>query len=90
MIRSSPLALAAAVAALTLSLTVDAGADVKRSVKTADGYLDVFDDDPLGASAEAATGWRIVVRQPTARAQLIRPRTSFVVELIKTVEQIGP
>ena len=53
-----------------------------------DGYQYVFTDDPLAAGLFGANEARIVVRPGAARATLIRPRTAFVIELLKSVESL--
>ncbi len=63
------------------------GADVK-SMETDGGYGYAFEDDPLTAGAGGPAGALITVRPPTAQATLIRPRTSFVPEMLKSVEKI--
>jgi hypothetical protein len=50
------------------------------------GYT--FTDDALLAGATGVIGMPIVIRPPAARVTLIRPRTAFVVELLKSVETL--
>lgn len=52
------------------------------------GYRYVFDDDPLAAGAFGPNDTRIRVIPGAARQTLIRPRTSFVAELLVSVEKI--
>jgi hypothetical protein len=47
-----------------------------------------FDDDPLSAGGFGPNDARIQVRPQAARTTLIRPRTSFVQEMLKSVENI--
>jgi hypothetical protein len=47
-----------------------------------------FDDDLLDAQGLDSKAALIKVRQPKVRVTLIRPRASFVPELLKSVEQI--
>ena len=47
-----------------------------------------FDDDPLSAGGFGPNDARILVRPQAARTTLIRPRTSFVPEMLKSVENI--
>jgi hypothetical protein len=47
-----------------------------------------FDDDPLGALSGDVLVPRIEVRGGFAHAGLMRPRTQFVVEMLKSVEAI--
>jgi hypothetical protein len=51
-----------------------------------EGYGYVFSDDPLQAGAFSGSDARIVVARSVVRAQLIRPRRAFVVELLRSVE----
>jgi hypothetical protein len=52
------------------------------------GYVYNFKDDPLQATGLETLGARIPVLRGAARATLIRPRTAFVVELLKSVEHL--
>lgn len=47
-----------------------------------------FDDDPLNAGGFGPNDATIKVRARAARTTLIRPRTSFVPEMLKSVENI--
>lgn len=47
-----------------------------------------FDDDPLTAG-NLPEGPRLRVQERAARETVLRPRTSFVVPLIRSVEAIG-
>jgi hypothetical protein len=49
-------------------------------------YKVEFVDDPLNALSDGQIIPRIVVRPGTARIMLLRPRTSFVTEMLKSVE----
>jgi hypothetical protein len=53
-----------------------------------DGYGYEFDDDPLNAGGFGPNDATIRVRPRAARTTLIRPRTSFVPEMLKSVENI--
>ena len=59
-----------------------------RTEATASGYRVNFDDDPLTAEGLGPIGARIAVMQRASRATLIRPRTAFVAELLKSVEHL--
>lgn len=48
----------------------------------------VFKDDLLNSDVGGPGGGTIVVRPSAARTMLIQPRTSFVVEMFKSVEHI--
>jgi hypothetical protein len=54
----------------------------------AEGYGYEFDDDPLNAGGFGPNDATIRVRPKAARTTLIRPRTSFVPEMLKSVENI--
>jgi hypothetical protein len=51
-------------------------------------YAYRFLDDPLMAGGFGANDARITVASHVVRATLIRPRTAFVVEMLKTVENL--
>ena len=53
-----------------------------------DGYGYEFDDDPLAAGGFGPNDATIRVRPKAARTTLIRPRTSFVPEMLKSVENL--
>jgi hypothetical protein len=59
-----------------------------RTEATASGYRINFDDDPLAADGLGPIGARIAVMASASRATLIRPRTAFVAELLKSVEHL--
>lgn len=64
---------------------------VFAQVKTqegSDGYGYEFDDDPLNAGGFGPNDATIRVRPRAARTTLIRPRTSFVPEMLKSVEDL--
>jgi hypothetical protein len=52
------------------------------------GYRVNFDDDPLQAGDLGPVGARIAIMPRASRATLIRPRTAFVAELLKSVEHL--
>jgi len=64
-----------------------ASAQVKES-KSDDGYGYQFDDDPLNAGGFGPNDATIRVRARAARTTLIRPRISFVPEMLKSVENL--
>ena len=53
-----------------------------------DGYGYDFDDDPLNAGGFGPNDATIRVRPRAARTTLIRPRTTFVPEMLKSVENL--
>jgi len=89
----SKVALSVVAAGLTLLLAAPAfaqdaapaagGGDDKK-----EGYGYEFEDDPLNAGGFGPNDATIKVRPKAARTTLIRPRTSFVTEMLKSVENI--
>ena len=59
-----------------------------KSADKADGYGYEFSDDPLNAGGFGPNDATIKVRPRAARTTLIRPRTTFVPEMLKSVENI--
>ena len=53
-----------------------------------DGYGYEFSDDPLNAGGFGPNDATIRVRPGPVRTTLIRPRTSFVPEMLKSVENL--
>ena len=65
------------------------GKDVKSSSgKEGEGYGYEFSDDPLAAGGFGPNDATIRVRPGPVRTTLIRPRTSFVPEMLKSVENL--
>jgi hypothetical protein len=56
--------------------------------KGGEGYGYEFDDDPLSAGGFGPNDATIKVRPKAARTTLIRPRTHFIPEMLKSVENI--
>jgi hypothetical protein len=76
---------------LALSFMAVAASAQEKEVaesKTDDGYGYSFDDDPLNAGGFGPNDATIRVRARAARTTLIRPRTSFVPEMLKSVENL--
>jgi hypothetical protein len=65
-----------------------AGGDAAGEDKGGEGYGYEFEDDPLNAGGFGPNDATIKVRPRAARTTLIRPRTSFVTEMLKSVENI--
>jgi len=55
---------------------------------SSEGYGYEFDDDPLSAGGFGPNDATIKVRPKAARTTLIRPRTHFIPEMLKSVENI--
>ncbi|MCH2110466.1 MAG: hypothetical protein MK135_14180 [Polyangiaceae bacterium] len=53
-----------------------------------EGYGYEFDDDPLSAGGFGPNDSRIRVRRGAQRSTLIKPRTEFIAELLKSVENL--
>lgn len=70
-----------------LAVVSVASAQVKDS-KTDDGYGYEFEDDPLSAGGFGPNDSRIRVRRGAQRSTLIKPRTQFITELLKSVENL--
>lgn len=65
------------------------GAAQTQESKADDGsYGYEFEDDPLNAGGFGPNDATIRVRANAARTTLIRPRTSFVPEMLKSVEDL--
>lgn len=79
-------AVMASLCALTISSV--AAADVDQSLWDKDGGYHIFKDDPLTAPGAVPGGENIKVRKKAFRSYLIRPRTSFVPEMLKSVEKM--
>ena len=56
--------------------------------KKEEGYCYEFSDDPLPAGGFGPNDATIRVRPGPVRTTLIRPRTSFVPEMLKSVENL--
>ena len=68
--------------------TAPAKAAAKDSKQSDKGYGYTFEDDPLNSGVSGLTGFVLKVRPKGAREVLLRPRTSFVPELLKSVEAL--
>ena len=80
---------AVAVASLgVLLFATEALAQGKAGGKKEDGYGYDFSDDPLSAGGFGPNDATIRVRPGPVRTTLIRPRTSFVPEMLKSVENL--
>lgn len=58
------------------------------ATKKEEGYEYSFTDDPLAAGGLAPNDATIRVRPGPVRSTLIKPRTSFVPEMLKSVENL--
>jgi hypothetical protein len=62
--------------------------DKPKANDTKEGYGYEFSDDPLSAGGFGPNDATIRVRPGPVRTTLIRPRTSFVPEMLKSVENL--
>ena len=67
---------------------VKATGDAKGGGGKDEGYGYEFSDDPLAAGGFGPNDATIRVRPGPVRTTLIRPRTSFVPEMLKSVENL--
>jgi hypothetical protein len=75
-------------AALLSVIASSAFAQGKPPAKKDEGYGYEFSDDPLNAGGFGPNDATIRVRPGPVRTTLIRPRTSFVPEMLKSVENL--
>ena len=71
-----------------LALTSSAWADVESAVHTQDGDNYAFKDELVNSGVSFPSGIGIKVRPMPKRVMLIRPRGSFVKEMLKSVEHM--
>ena len=76
------------VAAVTGMLMASEALAQPAKGKKEDGYGYEFSDDPLNAGGFGPNDATIRVRPGPVRTTLIRPRTSFVPEMLKSVENL--
>jgi hypothetical protein len=81
------IAIATVLAGGAFFVSSSAYAQVKESAD-GEGYGYEFADDPLSAGGFGPTDATIRVRPGPVRRTLIRPRTSFVPEMLKSVENL--
>ncbi len=79
---------AMAMAALGVTLFAAEALAQGKAGKKEEGYGYDFSDDPLNAGGFGPNDATIRVRPGPVRTTLIRPRTSFVPEMLKSVENI--
>lgn len=75
-------------AALTISSLASADDSTYVDKTTKDGQDITFKDDPLSAPGFDAGISVIKIRPSAVRMALLRPRTQFVTEMIKSVENL--
>jgi hypothetical protein len=80
--------LALAGAAIALLASKPASADVEKWIHERGGGEMVFKDDPLHSGVGLPFGDNLTVRPVPYRLMLIRPRTEYIAEMLKSVEKI--
>jgi hypothetical protein len=88
MIRSKAQKLSILALCTLFSQTAMADETMPRTETTKDGYGYNFIDDPMSGGNFGPSGSTIVVRTGPVRQTLIRARTSFVSEMLKSVENL--
>ncbi|HEX2881849.1 MAG TPA: hypothetical protein VHO25_20125 [Polyangiaceae bacterium] len=92
MTKRTKQALVTTAAAAILAFSTNAMAQETKVKENAggggDGYGYEFDDDPLNAGGFGPNDATIRVRPKAMRTTLIRPRTSFIPEMLKSVENL--
>lgn len=83
--RSSRLGMAVMAA---LGVLLASSVALAQDKKKDEGYGYEFTDDPLNAGGFGPNDATIRVRPGPVRTTLIRPRTSFVPEMLKSVENL--
>ncbi|MBK9265564.1 MAG: hypothetical protein IPM54_37970 [Polyangiaceae bacterium] len=79
---------AALVSAMAVLLVSSFALAQKKDGKKDEGYGYEFSDDPLNAGGFGPNDATIRVRPGPVRTTLIRPRTTFVPEMLKSVENL--
>ncbi|HKY37701.1 MAG TPA: hypothetical protein VJN18_17285 [Polyangiaceae bacterium] len=69
-----------------LPITLAGSSRAQTDSAKADGYFYDFKDDYMVGDTISSNTAILKVRKPAARVTLIRPRTHFVAEMIKSVE----
>jgi len=73
---------------LLVAMTANSFAQGAKESASDDGYGYEFEDDPLSAGGFGPNDSRIRVRRGAQRSTLIKPRTQFITELLKSVENL--
>lgn len=73
---------------MTLSSFASVSLAQVQESKSQDGYGYRFDDDPLSAGGFSSGELTIRLNPKAAKQTLIRPRASFVAEMLKSVEHL--
>jgi hypothetical protein len=86
--RSYGLPFVLALVATSAVAAADPPKDARTSPASTQGYSYTFTDDSLLAGPNGVNDIRVNGRLPGMRQTLIRPRTQFIVELLKSVENL--
>ena len=86
--RASKIVVGLAVGAFVALSASTSFAQQTKASDTKEGYGYEFSDDPLSAGGFGPNDATIRVRPGPVRTTLIRPRTSFVPEMLKSVENL--
>lgn len=86
--NSSVLARGVAISIGVAAFALSSAAMAQDAKEKGEGYGYEFSDDPLNAGGFGPNDATIKVRPRAARTTLIRPRTTFVPEMLKSVENI--
>jgi hypothetical protein len=86
--RAKIVAISFGLAAFVLAPAAFAQDKAAAGGEKGEGYGYEFSDDPLNAGGFGPNDATIKVRPRAARTTLIRPRTTFVPEMLKSVENI--
>ncbi|AKT41632.1 uncharacterized protein CMC5_058390 [Chondromyces crocatus] len=78
----------AALSFAVLSTSLVSAAEAQGQAKKDDGYGYEFSDDPLSAGGFGPNDATIRVRPGPVRTTLIRPRITFIPEMLKSVENL--
>jgi hypothetical protein len=71
-----------------VAIAVPARADVESATRTKAGDNYIFGDELVNSDVSFPSGAVLRVRPPALRTMLIRPRASFVSEMLKSVEKM--
>lgn len=88
MMRAHKIVVGLAVGALVALSAANSFAQGVKGTDSKEGYGYEFSDDPLSAGGFGPNDATIRVRPGPVRTTLIRPRTSFVPEMLKSVENL--
>lgn len=86
--RASTIVAAMMAAGLSMISGAARADDTFEAQDDGSGQRVIFKDDPLAALPNGVEGATIIVRPGAVRALLLRPRTQFVSEMLKSVENL--